>query len=192
VQEQLNALKKQQDNFIKYYTAVSVDTVNYRLTNAHYFAGFIAKLSFMNTLFSNWTIADANPELLCTEITVDATVQGIRNLHEKSSSHNSPVLNNKVVSSYYTSTGMELSDMEKQEISKHIGTNMNSLNFGIQHSTILGNNKQVQVLIIMILTNIKDAKDFRGIYHLFPGSCGDIDLLAPYISRQRLYHRRYG
>lgn len=137
----------------------------------------------MNTLFKGWAVNDANPQLACTEITVELVESSIRSFRDKSSKHNSPVLNDKTVSSYFTSSDIELSDTEKASISKHIGTNMNALSFGIQHSTILGNDKQLEVVTILLLRDTKNANNFKGLYYLFPGSCADIDTFKTVISR---------
>jgi hypothetical protein len=188
VNDQLNALIEQQDGFIRYYTAVTVETINNRIYNVNQFTSFLAKFQFMNTLFTGWAVAESNPRLACTEITVELNDSSLRSLRDKSASHNSPVLNDKTVSSYFTSNDVELSDNDKESISKHIGINSNALNFGIQQSAVIGNDNQLEIISIMMLSNINDPKDFKGMYYLFPGSCGDIDTFKTVISRLIFYY----
>lgn len=145
----------------------------------------------MNTLFKTWLVGEANPSLSCTEIVAELSEAGLNKLRNKAGLQNSPVLNSETVASYFSSNGIDLNDKEKEEISKHIGTNINSLNFAIQHSVDISASKYLELTNVLLLTNTKNKDDIKGIYFVSPGSCGVMSLYASKMSKSTLNRSYY-
>lgn len=173
----------QQDRFIKYYTTLSVQTINARLINAVQFTTFASKLVFMNTLFKAWNVSDGSKVLRCTDINMNINIDALDKLRTFGTLHNSPVLRNQSVSSYFTSDSLELSMQDKEDITNHFGGNINSLDYILKNTALIGASKTLSVILMLILTNTANAEDYKGIFFDFPGTCGDVEFYSSKVSR---------
>ena len=175
VTEQVSILIVQQDALIQYYTSVVADTQFYRVANVVSFAQFAATFSYMNTLFSTWKVSEPGDPTVCKESLISLTDAALGTLRDMSKGHNTPILNRFAVVSYFTSTGALLGIQDRQAIADHFGQNINVFNFAMRDSFSSFIEERIGLLTINMLTNINDSKDYRGLFHVFPGGCSDAE-----------------
>lgn len=183
VNNQLDALSLQQDRFIKYYTALSVQTIQARLNNAFQYSDFAARAAFMNTLFNTWDVSDDSKVLQCTDFKVTLSIDFLDKLRTFGQLQNSLAMRTQSVSAYFTSDGTDLSQKDKEDIFKHIGKNINALDYILRNTAFMGPNKSLGVLLMLILRNPNKPDDYKGIFFMYPGTCGDVDLYKDRVSR---------
>lgn len=178
----MNILISQQDTLIQYYTMATTDTLQSRVRNVNLFAQFAATLSYMSNLFSGWSVTEPGDPMVCKEVQVSLTDTALGTLRDMSKSHNSPILNRVAIPSIFTSTGMILSLQEQQQIVDHFGKKLNFFNFAMRDSFSTFIEERIGLLTIHTLTNTKTPSDYRGLFHIFPGGCVDIEYYRTKIS----------
>lgn len=182
VNEQANILILQQDTLIQYYTSITAETLLARLDNVLSFASFAAKFSYFNTLFSNWKISEPGDPMVCKEFQMNLTDHNLGSLRDMSKSHNTPIVSRVAIPSYFSSSQTLLSLAEQQQILTHFGDNLAVFNFAMNYSFSSLTEERIGILTIQMVQNENDATDYRGIFHIFPGGCFDVEVYRPLIS----------
>lgn len=183
VSEQVALLIAQQDTLIQYYTTVSTETQSARIQNAQSFAGFSAKFTYFNNLFNYWNVSETGDPMVCKEVQINLTDSTLGNLRDMSKSHNTPILSRAAVPGFFSSTDSVLSLADQQQLMAHFGNNLNVFNFAMRDSFSTFIEERIGLLTIQMLSNLADEKEYRGIFHIFPGGCSDIEIYRPMLSK---------
>lgn len=183
VSEQVSKLIVQQDTLISYYTTVIAETLMQRVANVQDFANFGATFAYFNTLFNSWNVSETGDPMVCKEVQISLTDATLGTLRDMTKSHNTPILSRAAVPGFFTSNVNGLSIEDQQRLVSHFGNNINIFNFALRDSLSSNIEERIGLLTIQALTNVANESDYRGIFHIFPGGCGDVDLYRPKIGR---------
>lgn len=183
VNEQVGLLTQQQDTLIQYYSAVTAESQVARIQNVQKFASFVAKFAYFNTLFSSWNISEPGNPMVCKEVQFRLNDTVLDSIRDMSKSHSTLILSRTAIPGFFSSSDNVLSLAEQQQLTAHFGSNLNLFNFVMRDSFSSYIEERIGLLTLQLLTNAADDQDYRGIFHIFPGGCQDVDLYRPLISR---------
>ncbi len=179
----MNLLIIQQDKLIAYYTTVISETLAQRISNVQDFAHFAATLTYFNTLFSPWNVSEPGYPMVCKEVQISLSDSALGTLREMTKNHITPILSRSAVPGFFTSSANGLSMLEQQQLVAHFGNNVNVFNFALRDSLSSNIEERIGLLTIQTLTSTTNEADYRGIFHIFPGGCTDLDNYRPKIGR---------
>ena len=184
VNDQANLLIVQQDNLIQYFTSMTSETLLERIRNVQDFASFAAKFSYFNNLFSSWSVSESGDPMMCKEFQMNLTDSNLGVLRDMSKSHNTPIMSRVAIPSFFTSSDILLNLADQKVILDQFGSNLNVFNYAMRDSFSNFIEERIGILTIQLL-HVADFSDYRGIYHIFPGGCSDVEAYRSKISSFR-------
>lgn len=179
VNDQVNLLITQQDTLIQYYTTVTAETLYARVENVHQFAGFVSKFAYLNTLYNFWNVSEGGDLMACKEVQINLTDSTLGSLRDTSKNHNTPISSRVAIPGFFSSVDTIMSLADQQTLISQFGNNLNIFNFAMRDSFSSFIEERIGLLTIQMITNTADNSDYKGIFHVFPGGCSDVDHYRP-------------
>ena len=183
VTKQLEQLNTQQKSFLDYYTTLTSEIVQIKLSNFVNYVNHTANFAFFNNIFDKWETSSSTavPVIGCTETIFQDKVSSRSKVNSLSGVYGQFIGDTITSSGFFSSSTAFLSTEIKTQLSKQWGKNLRLLEWGIKMLSDLDSEKYLGTIVIMVSMNTQTSDDYMGVYSVFPGTCENVEYYKPKI-----------